>query len=187
VSIVPPNDTDHLLRESHAGDPRATEQLLDRYRVRLKTMVACRMDPELAQRLDSSDVVQDALIVAHRRLPQYLEAPQVAFYPWLRRIALNRLIDLQRRHLKSQRRSAYRELPLGKNVSDQSAVILADRLVSFETSPLTRLTRAELVRRMQLALELLSERHRENSSPCVMRLRCWRYPKERSRRDNCGL
>lgn len=161
MNSVLPEDTERLLREAREGDALATARLLERYRARLKTMIACRLDPQLARRVDPSDVVQDSLIVAHDRLPQYLADPRIAFYPWLRRIAWNRLIDLQRRHLKSQRRSVHRETSLQASVPDQSAAILADRLVSSETAPLRRLARDELVRRVQTALELLSERHRE--------------------------
>ena len=37
-------------------------------------------------------------IDASRRLDDYLDRPHWAFYPWLRKIAWDRLVDLQRRH-----------------------------------------------------------------------------------------
>ncbi len=155
------DSTDRLLIAARQGDANAVHQLLDRHRGRLKAMVGFRMDPQLARRVDPSDVVQDALILAHQGLADYLTHPQIAFYPWLRRIAWNRLIDLHRRHLQSQRRSIYREIPLQNYLPDHSAVHLADQLVASGTAPLGRLAKEELRRRVQLALELLSERHRE--------------------------
>ena len=161
MTSMPQSDTDRLLVRARDGDPTAVTQLLDLHRNRLKMMIAYRMDPQLARRVDPSDVVQDALMLAHERLPEYVRRPQVAFYPWLRRIAWHRLIDLHRRHLQSQRRSVRREISLQSLLTDHSAAYLADHLVASGTTPLGRLARDELHQRVQLALELLSKRHRE--------------------------
>ena len=154
-------DVDGLMAAAREGNATAAERLLDLHRDRLKTMVAFRIDPQLAQRVDPSDVVQDSLLVAHQRLRGYLNQRPIAFYPWLRRIALNRLIDLHRRHIQSQRRSAQREVPLRAQYDDPSALHLADQLISSGTAPLGRLAKEEAHRRVQLALGLLSESHRE--------------------------
>jgi DNA-directed RNA polymerase specialized sigma24 family protein len=60
-------------------------------------MVAVRIDPRLAARVDPSDVVQETLTEAHRRLDDYLAARPVPFYPWLRQLVRDRLADLHRR------------------------------------------------------------------------------------------
>ena len=61
-------DTDELLRRVNAGDASAAGALLDRHRARLRQMVAVRIDPRLAARVDPSDVVQEALAEASRKL-----------------------------------------------------------------------------------------------------------------------
>ena len=47
-------DTADLLEQARRGDASARHELLARYRKRLKKMVAVRMDPRLAARVDSS-------------------------------------------------------------------------------------------------------------------------------------
>lgn len=122
-------------------------------------MVVVRMDERLSARVDPSDVVQEALAVAADRLPHYLRNPAVSFYPWLRRIAWERLIDAHRRHIHAGRRSVGREQPLG--ISNSSALQLADRLVADGTNPLARLLRDELCARVRAILARLASADRE--------------------------
>ncbi len=152
-------DTDRLLERAGAGDRAALEQLLAKYRGRLREMVAVRMDDRLSARVDPSDVVQEALMVASERLPSYFAHPSVPFYLWLRQIAWERLVDLHRRHIRADRRSVLREEPRG--MSGNSAIQLADRLFAGGTGPLKRLLRAELVARVRAAVERLAEADRE--------------------------
>jgi len=77
----PRADTDHLLQAVSQGDATARSRLLDRHRKRLKQMIAVRMDRRLAARVDPSDVVQDVLLEADRKLADYLRQRPVAFCP----------------------------------------------------------------------------------------------------------
>src|SRR5438093_9616573 len=104
-----PADTEQLLERAAGGDAVARDQLLQRHRDRLKRMVAVRADPRLAARVDPSDVVQETLAEAAARLDAYLRTRPLPFYPWLRQIAQQRLIDLHRRHVQAGRRSVMRE------------------------------------------------------------------------------
>ena len=153
-------DTDQLLASAAAGDTVAGDQLLQRHRDRLRGLISIRMDSRLAGRLDPSDVVQETLLVAHRRLPAYLQNRQVPFYPWLREIALNRLTDLYRRHVQAQFRSVDREEP-APPINDRSAVLLAERLLAHQSSPSQPLLRDEAKRQVIDALKQLPERQRE--------------------------
>jgi RNA polymerase sigma-70 factor (ECF subfamily) len=62
------SDTDHLLDRAASGDRSSRELLLVRHRQRLKRMVAIRLDRRIAARVDPSDIVQEALADAARRL-----------------------------------------------------------------------------------------------------------------------
>lgn len=152
-------DTDELLRRVDSGDERATDLLLQRHRKRLRRLVAVRLDPRLAARVDPSDVVQDTLAGAARRLPEYLRDRPVAFYAWLRRLALDQLAELRRRHLQAGRRAVGREEPAA--LPDQSALELAERLFARSGSPSARLHRLERRDRVRLALAELPKRDRE--------------------------
>jgi RNA polymerase sigma-70 factor, ECF subfamily len=159
ASIDP--DTSELLHRSGCGDAVATDQLLARNRGRLRQMIAVNMDERLAARIDPSDVIQEAMIDAYRRLPDYLRDRPVPFYPWLRKIAWEHLVRMHERHLHAAKRSIVREEPCSVQLPDRSAVELADRLVSSGTSPSDYLLRAERRRRVREALSALAPHDRQ--------------------------
>src|SRR4051794_14464625 len=105
-------DTDLLLRRAARGEEEARHRLLERHRDRLRRMVAVRLDPRLAARLDPSDIVQEALADAHQKLDQYAHERPLPFYPWLRRLAWERVVQAHRYHGRA-RRSVDREEPDG--------------------------------------------------------------------------
>ena len=154
-------DTDELLRFASTGDDQAGERLLERHRDRLRRLVAVRLDSRLATRVDASDVVQDTLTTAHRGLAEYLHNKPIAFYPWLRQIALNRLTDLYRFHVRAGKRSLDREVPISPGVNDESAMQLAQQLVDSCSSPSRQLLHAELKLRVMAALDQLPNVERE--------------------------
>jgi len=67
-------DTDELLNRTAHGDRAAHDQLLARHQQRLRQAVAYRLDRRLAARVDPSDVVQEALAEASRRLAEFARA-----------------------------------------------------------------------------------------------------------------
>jgi RNA polymerase sigma-70 factor (ECF subfamily) len=154
-------DTDELLRRAGAADPAAVGALLDRHRVRLGHMVAVRIDPRLAARIDPSDVVQEALAEAYVKLPGYLQQRSIPFYPWLRQIAWERLVHLHWQHVHAQKRSVTREEGRYLPLPDESAMRLVDRLVTEETSPSRHAAREEIRQRVRAALEQLPPHYRE--------------------------
>src|SRR6516164_5317166 len=137
-------DTDELVEQARGGDREARQQLLVRHRDRLRQMVALRMDRRLTARVDPSDVVQEALTDAAQELSDYLRTRPVPFYPWLRQLAWERLIELHRRHLHSQKRSVRREDVDFLALRDESAVQLAQRLLAPGSSPSERVLPDEL-------------------------------------------
>ena len=155
------SDTDGLLKRAAEGDTSSVEAIFDRFRDRLERMVEVHFDSRLAPRVDASDVVQDTLMDAHRRLPDYLEKRPVHFYVWLRGIAKERLVDLQRRHIFSQRRSVGREYRTEVGLSDDSVCALAEHFQVSGTSPSQHASRRETAALVRAALEELSEMDRE--------------------------
>lgn len=151
-------DTDYLLDRAAAGDSLARQQLLDRHRRRLRRMVVFRLDRRLTARIDPSDVVQEALADAGRKLDGYLQQRPLPFYPWLRQLAWERLVKLQRRHTAGKRDVAREQLA---EFPDESALELAERLASPGTGPEERVLRDELRLRVREALNRLSPADRE--------------------------
>jgi RNA polymerase sigma-70 factor (ECF subfamily) len=154
-------DSEELLRQAAEGDAAARDRLLARHRARLRAAVAVRLDRRLLPRVDPSDVVQETLAEAARRLPDYLCDRPLPFYPWLRQLALERLIDLHRHHVRAGKRSVQREERALPPLPDESAAALLQRLFGRGSSPSARLQRREVTQRVQAALQQLSERDRE--------------------------
>jgi RNA polymerase sigma-70 factor (ECF subfamily) len=155
------HDTDLLLDRAAAGDSKATDELFARHRDRLRRMIYTWLDGRVRARVDPSDVVQETLVEAHRQLPKYLPTRPLAFYPWLRGIAAQRLDKVHRQHLRAQRRSVTREEPLGGSPSRESIFDLADKLIATSASPSQHAQREEMRRRTRAALAELAERDRE--------------------------
>jgi len=153
-------DTEQLVQRASSGDSSAERQLMDRHRDRLKRMVAVHLDPRVKARVDPSDVVQETLIIAYGRLPAYLQQQPIPFYPWLRQIAWNRLVDLHRLHVKASKRSVKREEDLEMALSTHSTHQLARKLLANGLGPAEGAMREELRRRMKTALARLPASYR---------------------------
>jgi RNA polymerase sigma-70 factor (ECF subfamily) len=154
------DDSDELLAWARTGDREAREMLLARYRNRLRRLVAVRLDPRLAARVDASDVVQDILFEASGHLDEYLETRPLPFYAWLRQFAWSRMVDLHRLHVRSQRRSVTREIRTDPEASEAPTASLARRLADTGSSPSRRLVRSEEREQLENAIAALPERDR---------------------------
>ncbi|WP_422926740.1 sigma-70 family RNA polymerase sigma factor [Singulisphaera sp. PoT] len=151
---------EELLNQADQGIATARHELLERYRENLRRMVASRLDRRLTSRIDPSDVVQETLADAARRMDEYFEDRPIPFFGWLRQLAGERVIDTHRRHIVSQRRSINREDRV-LELPDASANELVRRLASADTSPSNRLSRQERREQVMAALAALSPRDRE--------------------------
>lgn len=124
-------------------------------------MIALRLDRRLSARVDPSDVLQEALAEAHRKLPEYARAQPIPFYPWLRQIAWEKIVQLHRRHLAAQARAVSREEQYAVPLPDESVLDLGRRLVAGGSSPSQRLLHEELRLLVRAALAQLEAKDRE--------------------------
>ena len=97
---------------------------------RLRRMISVRMDSRLGARVDLSDVVQEVFAKAWQEFSDYLKDQPLPFYPWLRRLAWERLVKLHQRHIHARMRSTMREQPWSCFWNDDSAMNLANRLIA---------------------------------------------------------
>lgn len=154
-------ETEQLIEQAASGDQAARQALFTRHRVRLRQMVAVRLDDRLARRVDPSDIVQDALVEAHRTLDDYLRRRPLPFYPWLRRRAWEQLAQVHRQHVEAGKRSLLQERRGDLDLPDRSAQLLANRLIASGTSPSRNAIREETRDRVRAALDELPPRDRE--------------------------
>jgi RNA polymerase sigma-70 factor (ECF subfamily) len=151
-----------LLDRVRRGDRTAIDGLLERHRAAIRLMIDRRMDRVVQRRVDASDIVQDVLLEANRRLTDYLANPSMPFRLWLRHMARDRLIDAHRRHRVAASRSLDREVPLvTADDGDRSAADLAGNLADRELTPAAAATWHELERRFAVAVEQLDEADRQ--------------------------
>jgi len=156
------DETRELLLQAKEGDNEAVDRLMSRHRQALRRMVELRLDRALARRVDASDIVQDALLEASRRLASYLQKPSMPFHLWLRHLARDRIVDAHRRHRVAHRRTVDRERPLqGSAFGSHSSLELINQLSAAGLTPAAAAIRHELEQRFHTALETLDDSDRE--------------------------
>lgn len=154
--------TQEILEQVRQGDTDAAGRLLDRHRDSLHRLVEMRLDRRIRRRVDASDIVQEVMVEANRRLKLYLQDPSLPFHLWLRQMARDRIIDAHRRHRASRKRSVDREQPMrAAGGLDHSTLDLLAQLSDPQITPATAATMHELERRVAAALERLEEQDRE--------------------------
>jgi len=165
--------TEELLLGAKNGDADAVNRLIERHRGAVLRMVQMRLDQKIRRRVDVSDVVQDVMIDASRRLQEYIANPVMPFHLWLRHIAKDRIIDAHRRHRGSQKRSVDREQGLAvPGADDHSTMDLAAHLCDGELTPAAAATQREMAQRVEAAItelggqdgEIIIMRHYEQLS-----------------------
>ena len=155
-------DTGQLIERLRAGDRQALTDLFQRYRDRLHRMVELRMDPRIQGRLDASDVLQDGFLDAAARLDGYLRRPDLPPFLWLRLVVAERLAIAHRRHLGTKIRDVGQEVSLHLDpLPEASSAALASMLLGHLTSPTEAAARAEMVLRVQEAVNALDPLDRE--------------------------
>src|SRR5690349_7866134 len=115
------DDTEQLLQRAQQGDQAAWEELFGRHRLRLRRMVALRLDRRLQGRIDASDVIQEAHLEAIARFREYLKSPRMPFFLWLRLIVGQQLKILHRRHLGVKARDAVREVSIHRGAQPEAS------------------------------------------------------------------
>lgn len=161
-SLAESGDTEVLIWQAAGGDPAALAVLLDRYSERLKQMVGLRMDRRLQGRIGASDIVQEALIEAARRLSEYQRDPPMGFFLWLRALTADKLFNAHRAHLGTQKRDAAQEVSLYRRAMPEAcSVSLAQQLLGQITSPTRAIARAETQLMVQEVLNRMDPLDRE--------------------------
>jgi RNA polymerase sigma-70 factor (ECF subfamily) len=156
------SDVEDLVKQAASGDPKSWEELMKRYRSRLRRTVSFRLDPRLQGRVDPSDVVQDVCLEAWQHLASYINQHDTPFFLWLRAVAGHKLGDLHRQHLGTKMRDARREVSLYQgSLSGATSAALAAKLLGHLTGPSEAARRAERKVQLQTALNAMDPIDRE--------------------------
>ncbi len=150
-----------LLERARNGEERALSELLAGAQRELKRMVDLRLDPALRRRLEPADIVQEALLEAARRFPEWRRDERYPFRLWLRLLTQQCLDQARRRHLGTLKRDAGKEQALEEERTRVSSQSVAGYLLDTHTSPTLSARREELRAMVVAALEGLEEADRE--------------------------
>jgi RNA polymerase sigma-70 factor (ECF subfamily) len=133
---------------------------LERYRALLRLRLRqIHLDPRLKRRFDSSDLVQETLLKAHKNLHQFRGKTEAELVKWLQEILANALAD-EVRKARTGKRNLHLEKSLETIMAESSARLEA-YLTADQSSPSQQAQRNELLLRTAEALETLPEDQRD--------------------------
>jgi RNA polymerase sigma-70 factor (ECF subfamily) len=147
-----------LLVRARQGEPAAFADLFARHREQLRRAISWRLDRRLAARVDVSDVLQETYLEAARRLPAYLQSPEMPFHLWLRWLAGEKVLAAHRQHLLADKRAVGREVP---PLPVDSSAQFVNGLVGQGPTPSRAAAALEAAERLRLALQKLDDLERE--------------------------
>src|SRR5947209_4280121 len=101
-----------LLSRARAGESEALGELCALYRNYLRMVVRTGLGPRLRERVELSDVVQEALVEVVQQFPKFTGQNEAALVGWLRRLVGQKLADLGRYHSRAKRAAGGSALPL---------------------------------------------------------------------------
>lgn len=149
-----PSETWLLLERLRGGDRDALEELLARDLEWIRGYVRRRLGPALRSRLESADIVQEAVVEFLRHGPPFLVSDQQQFRRLAARVVQN-VIGHQYDWFTAQRRELQRERPLpSEDILDLDAR-------RGEGTPSREADRREREACVRLGLELLEAQDRE--------------------------
>ncbi|HKI36862.1 MAG TPA: sigma-70 family RNA polymerase sigma factor [Gemmataceae bacterium] len=136
----------------------APDGALEQFRPYLLLLARMQLGRQFQGKLDASDVVQQALLEAHRQRHQFQGGTTPQLLAWLRRILAGTLTDALR-SLGRAKRDVARERSL-EAALEQSAERLEAWLAAEQSSPSERADRNEQLTRLAAALTTLPEAQR---------------------------
>lgn len=158
--LMPLDEERALIARLHAGDRAAAATLVGWYSDKLYRQIIW---PRLPVQEQAEDVLRDTFRVALERIHQFTSIDRSVYF-WLRRIALNRIIDL---HRAQQRAHGFFEASSPNEAAERTMSApppAPDRLPEVEdTRVMVELSLSRLNPRYALALRLrlLEDRDRE--------------------------
>ncbi|HNQ24374.1 MAG TPA: sigma-70 family RNA polymerase sigma factor [Phycisphaerae bacterium] len=159
MAPAPPDKLSVLIGRAQQHDEEALAALLDAYSERLLGSVRAELGERLRQRLESQDVMQQVYLDALGSIEQFVDRGPDSFFAWLRRIAVNRICDFDRKAFQTTKRGG--EVRAGDLQGGNTMGPLLDALGGTVSTPSEVVGRAERARLLQQSLDQLTEDQRE--------------------------
>ena len=152
--------TQILVQSVKNGDKSAAEHLFRIYGDRILRLVRLRMGAELRSKMQSMDIVQDALICALRDLRLFTYTNDGDFLRWISKITENRIRD-NIKQIHAGKRDVRKEMSLKHNRDDTSQINMIPNELASTTTPSMIVSRREDLDRLEQALSELKPEYRE--------------------------
>jgi RNA polymerase sigma-70 factor (ECF subfamily) len=152
--------TQHLVVLAKDGDKPALNQLYTVYAERVRRILRLRMSKELRPKLDSMDLVQDALLSALGGLGDFTYKNEGDFLRWLSRIAQNALRDnLDKLH--AAKRDIRKEVRLDNHRPTTGTGFAGTPGAIDATTPSVIMSKKEDLDKLEKAIDELKPEYRE--------------------------
>lgn len=152
--------TRHLVTLAKEGNQPALNQLCSVYGERVRRIIRFRLDRKLRPKLDSVDVVQDALILALGGLKDFTYRSEGDFLRWLSRIAENKLRDILDKFY-ADKRDIRKEIPFNKEGDSTEDGFVGAAEPIGTTTPSVIMRKKEALDRLEKALDELKPEYKE--------------------------
>jgi len=159
VSGSESDSMERLIARARERDEAALGELFDANAQRLLESVRAELGEKLRQRLESQDVMQQVYLDVLRDIERFESRGEDAFFQWLRRIAINRICDADRRGFQAAKRQG--EVRVADVGPDASMVSLLEAIGGPGPRPSMAAGFGEQVRLLEGALAKLGEDQRQ--------------------------
>ncbi|MGQ0637724.1 MAG: sigma-70 family RNA polymerase sigma factor [Planctomycetaceae bacterium] len=153
-------NTSDLLDVARTGAKQERGALLERYRNYLELLAQVELGCRLQCKVDTSDVVQETFLEAHRKFDRFRGTSEPQFVGWLREILLSRIAVVMRHYIGTKGRDVRREHSMAVDFSQSSAAI-DQGLLAISSTPSQEAMRREQGVLLADALARLPEHYRE--------------------------
>jgi len=154
------NESMDLVRRFQGGDEEALNPLLERYQERLRRIVRIRLGSRLRAHVESMDIVQQANMVAMRKLSELQLHDNASILRWLSQIVLNQIRDVHH-YFDAERRDVGRKVALdpARGAGDDERPAL--QVAGDDPLPEELAWRSELREILDDSMTQLAEEYRE--------------------------
>ena len=152
--------TQHLVALAKEGNESALNQLCSVYGERVRRIIRLRLDWKLRPKLDSVDVVQDALVLALGGLKDFTYKNEGDFLRWLSRIAENKLHDILKK-FHADKRDIRKEISFKQERSSTDGWFYGAAEPIGTTTPSVIMRKKEALDRLEKALDTLKPEYKE--------------------------
>ena len=154
------HNTQRLIVLAKEGNRSALNQLCSVYSERVRRIIRFRLDKNLRSKLDSVDVVQDALILAMGGLKDFTYRSEGDFLRWLSRIAENKLRDIFD-EFHADKRDIRKEIPFKEGRGSTEGAVIGAAGPIGTTTPSVIMRKKESLDRLEKALDGLKPEYKK--------------------------